>query len=68
MANYKYNEMKNSSGCPDPTAHEAINRADEGYIRLSKLLRTIFSICEIAGFCIEGRITFIDEKTGKIYR
>ena len=33
-----------------------------------KLLRTIFYICDVAGFRIEGRITFVDKKTGRIWK
>lgn len=33
-----------------------------------KLLNTIFTICELAGFHIEGRIAIKDCKTGKIWR
>ena len=33
--------------------------------RFDKLLRTIFYICDVAVFRIEGRITFVDKKTVK---
>lgn len=36
--------------------------------RFHKLLNTIFTICELAGFHIEGRIAIKDCKTGKIWR
>lgn len=36
--------------------------------RFDKLLRTIFYICDVAGFRIEGRITFVDKKTGQIWK
>ena len=36
--------------------------------RFQKLLNTIFTICELAGFHIEGRIAIKDCKTGKIWR
>lgn len=36
--------------------------------RFRKLLNTIFTICELAGFHIEGRIAIKDCKTGKIWR
>lgn len=32
-------------------------------IRFYKLLHTIFYLCELAGFNIEGRITVVDRKT-----
>ena len=74
---------KNAEGYSDPTAYEAIKRVadsekekflkkwqderDADY-RFRKLLDTIFSICELSGFHIEGRIVVKDKKTGKIWR
>ena len=58
----------NSSGCPDPTAYEAIKNIDKEDERFHKLLHTIFNICELSGFRIEGRIVLVDEATGKVYR
>lgn len=62
---------RNASGCLDLTAYEAIKRADreaEAEARYKKLLSTIFYLCDLAGFRIEGRITIKDKKTGKIWR
>lgn len=73
---------KNGSGCYDPTAYKAIKKVDKEYEnyfkdkneslgsdeRFDKLLKTIFNICELSGFHIEGRIVIKDKKTGKIYR
>lgn len=59
---------RNSSGYYDPTAYNAIknvNREDENF---HKLLHTIFDICELSGFRIEGRIVLVDEVTGKVWR
>ena len=36
--------------------------------RFHKLMDTIFGLCELSGFHIEGRITIKDTKTGKIWR
>ena len=58
---------KNAEGYPDPTAYEAIKNI-EAEERFNKLLYTIFNICELSGFRIEGRIVLIDEVTGKVYR
>ena len=60
--------MKNASGYSDPTAYEAIKNADGVdfvEIRFRKLLHTIFHLCELAGFRLEGRITLVDRKTGR---
>ena len=58
----------NASGCPDPTAYEAIKKIDKEVERFHKLLHTIFNICELSGFRIEGRIVLVDEVTGKVWR
>lgn len=36
--------------------------------RFKKLLSTIFYICDLAGFHIEGRLEIRDKKTGKVWR
>jgi hypothetical protein len=59
---------KNAEEYSDPTAYEAIKNIDKEDKRFHKLLHTIFNICELSGFRIEGRIVLIDEVTGKVYR
>jgi len=59
---------RNASKCLDPTAYRAIKNIDKEEERFHKLLHTIFYICDIAGFEIEGRIALIDKKTGRIWR
>ena len=61
----------NASGCKDMTSFKAlqnVTREEKDKVRLEKLLTTIFYICDLAGFRINGRITFQDKKTGKIWR
>lgn len=61
----------NASGCKDMTDFKAlqnVTREEKDKVRLEKLLTTIFYICDLAGFRIDGRITFQDKKTGKIWR
>ena len=58
---------KNASGYDDPTAYEAIKN-NQSEIRFYKLLHTIFHICELAGFQLEGRIMLKDKRTGIIYK
>ena len=63
--------MKNASGYSDPTAYEAIKNADkpdECASRFYKLLHTIFHLCELAGFRLEGRITLVDRNTGRRFK
>lgn len=66
---------RNGSGYYDPTAYKAMKRveADEkkygrDYERFYNLLNTIFYICNLAGFHVEGRIVLTDKKTGKVWR
>lgn len=70
---YKKDPRYNASGCRDDTAYQALkniereqDRADTE--RIKKLLATIFYICDLAGFLVEGRISLRDKKTGKIWR
>ena len=59
---------KNASGCFDPTAYEAIKNIEKEEYTFHKLLHTIFNICELSGFQIEGRIVLIDKDSGKVWR
>lgn len=59
---------RNGSGYIDPTAYEAIANIDNESDRFYKLLGVIFSICDLAGFHVEGRITLKDKKTGRVWR
>ena len=63
----KRNPRKNASYCTDLTAYEAIKNAEETE-RFEKLLRTIFYLCDLAGFHIEGRIVLVDKRTGRTWR
>ena len=64
--------LRNSEGYPDPTVHSALRHIEEQEReeshRFHKLLNTIFYICELAGFEVEGRIVLRDKKTGKVWR
>lgn len=59
---------KNGSGYSDPTAYKAIKKVDNDDERFHKLLNTIFTICELAGFRVEGRIVLQDKETGRVWR
>ncbi len=37
-------------------------------MRFHKLLHTLFYLCELADFEIDGRIVLIDKKTGRVWR
>ena len=67
----KKDPRRNASGYLDMTAYKAIEKVDreaDAEARYKKLLSTIFYICDLAGFHIEGRITIKDKKTGKVWR
>lgn len=64
---------RNASGYFDPTAYKAIKHVDaemenEETERFHKVLNTIFNICELSDFHIEGRIVLKDKRSGKIWR
>lgn len=66
--------LNNESGVADPTAYLAIKNVDkeksydEESKRFYKLLYTIFDICELSGFVLEGRISLRDRRTGKLWK
>ena len=64
----KHDIRKNQSGYADPTAFEAITKVDKEMEKLKKVIHTIRTICDLAGFEIEERIILKDKKTGKIWR
>lgn len=66
--NRENNPRKNSEGYSDQTAFEALRNIDKEDERFHRLLHTLFYICELADFKIEGRIVLIDKQTGRIWR
>lgn len=65
-------DRKNAEGYSDPTAYEAIKNTekeqDKNEIRFHQLLNTLFSLCELADFHVEGRVVLKDKRTGKVWR
>ncbi len=57
----------NGEGYLDLTAYEALRNIEDD-ARFQKLLHTIFYLCELAGFQIEGRIVLRDKRTGKVWK
>lgn len=54
------NPRRNAEGYSDPTAYEALKNIErEEDERFHRLLHTLFYLCELAGFEIEGRIILI---------
>lgn len=62
------NPRYNNEGYADPTAFEAMRNMDKEDKRFHKLLHTLFYLCELAGFEIEGRVVLVDKKTGRVWR
>lgn len=62
------NPRCNAEGYSDPTAFEALKNLEREDERFHRLLYTLFYLCELADFEIEGRIVLIDKKTGRIWR
>lgn len=52
------NPRRNAEGYSDPTADE----------RFHRLLHTLFYLCELADFEIEGRIILVDKRNGRVCR
>ena len=60
-------DLYNASGCKDPTAYRALRNVEDEE-RYKKLLSTLFYLCDLAGFRIEGRVVLRDKRTGKVWR
>lgn len=58
-------DKNNGHGYSDPTAYAALKNIDIEEIRFKKLLKTIFALCELAGFELVGRITLVDRRSGR---
>lgn len=58
---------RNGEGYLDLTAYKAIQSAEEEE-RFHKLLHTIFYLCELAGFQIEGRLVLRDKRSGRVWK
>lgn len=71
MQRHREDPKRNYEGYADPTPYQAIKnleKFEEGYERFRKVLRIIFTACELAGFEVDGRIVLVDKKTGKVWR
>ena len=65
----------NNSGCPDPTAYEALKKIqneERWFNQIDKtahlVITTIKNILDLAGFELVERIQIRHKKSGKIYR
>lgn len=63
------NPRRNAEGYSDPTAYEALKNIErEEDERFHRLLHTLFYLCELADFKIEGRIILVDKRNGRVWR
>jgi hypothetical protein len=65
----------NDSGCPDPTAYEALKHIQNEEKRLHQtdenvrlVITTIKNILDLSGFELLGRIQIRHKKSGRIYK
>ena len=61
-------EHYNPSGCKDMTPYEAIRNVDKEEKRVKKVITTLLTICELAGYHVEERIVLRDNRTGRVWR
>jgi hypothetical protein len=57
---------RNSEGYHDPTAYAAMKDGEKE--KLDKLIKTLYSITDLAGFRIQERIILVNKKSGRIWR
>ena len=63
------NLKRNAEGYIDLTPYNAIKNIDKKEEEhFNKTLRTIFSIAELSGFRVEGRITLVNVTNGRVWR
>ena len=60
---------RNGEGYIDPTAYEAIKRAEAEaeHEKIRKLIGCLHRVCELSGYTIENRVILRDNKTGKVW-
>lgn len=58
----------NASGCPDPTAYQAIKNVEAVDRQAGKFIKVIFLIADLTGFEIIGRIQIKHRKSGRMYK
>lgn len=61
-------DKKNTEGYSDPTAYAAMKNVNREEDRYRKLRRALISICDVAGFEIQGPLILMDKKSGKVWR
>ncbi len=68
--------LRNAEGYMDTTAHDALTNVmrdkqaelDAADLRCNRLIKSIKTLIDLAGFDLTGRVEMKDRKTGRIYR
>ena len=61
-------DKRNASGRKDLTAYTAGKRLDEEKEKISVLANSFRDLARLAGYEIDGRIVFVDVKTGRVWK
>lgn len=61
-------DRKNAEGYSDPTAWAAITAIEREEKTAQKLKKTIWHMCNLAGFELKGQISLTEKSTGKTFR
>lgn len=59
---------KNAEGYSDPTTYAALSNIEREEARVRKLRSIIAQVCDMAGFKVQGQISLINKRNGKIWR
>lgn len=64
--------FRNPSGCPDPTAHDALSSVkreqEENEQRVALFIRALRTMIDQSGYDLLARIEIRDRKTGRCFR
>lgn len=52
----------------DLTPYEALKNIDAEKERVTRLVKTIFYICDLAGFRVSERIILVNKKSGRVWK
>lgn len=62
------NNKRNAEGYSDPTAYLALSKIEKEEHQLVHLKKVLGEICSLSGFRIKGQITFVEKKSGHLFR
>ena len=51
-----------------PVEEAKPDKNDPEYIRVCRLMRAIFTLCDLSGYHVEERITLKSKKSGRIFK